>query len=981
MAEPRRISGREARNGRAFERVGSTRSAGLAAAIVVGLALAGGFGWLILKGANPIAKPRAAQEIPPDIMGLTAGGPGGSGVGRGLRVELADRQDPTRRSALITSETIEPLEARRYAAGEPAAWVFLRDGRTLWVRADRGRFAMPARDQAPERGEFEGNVLARVFASGMPEAPATAPALTEIRAQRLEFDLTLPSLTIPGRLSVVSGAMSFEGEDARAVFDQVREKVELLRIERTLVLTFDPANEAKAPREPDRPAAAGVQTPATPGPEVIYQITLGGPVRASRGGIEATGLGLEGVLRTFGNRLRPGAIAPFPRLSAATPPEPGVTTPPAGVEPPAGERPGDVLTIACEGPLEVRPIDDAGPRLARNDVFVRLMGRDDRPATVRDAGLDAGLSAPVIEYAATTLDASASGTLADSVRVRTAREGELVGRSTTVNLASRVAQIRGAGRLTTASRGEDGGPVQHIAFTDQADFVFSRSPRARGWQIEDALFAGAVDASDGPSTLAGALVQAKFELDGRGRSRLARLGVTGGGRGADGRGGRFAADRIDARFEPDLSGKARPVAVSARGDVRASREGESLEAESLDLTLAPVPGATEALRVVIARGGDEPVVYTGKDEVVARTPELRADAHTRRVDLSGPGTRLSRGPATINAEVVRLSDSPRGVEVVGPGTFEQAPREGDDASVARAVASWTEFMRYDDATGVLEATGLASAEVRTGPLEVEKIDAHAVRVEFGAAAGPGQSRPLARALAQGLEGDRPAPARVEYRRYAPGQDQALERLYYIEGQEISADNHAGTVNVPGAGKFLVVDRRGPSGDADAPGATPRGTALLSWRGSMDFARDPGRFDALGGASLTHQRLADGSVVLIEGERLGALIRGLGAPADGAEVGAGGEGGGGGGDPELINAEAVGAVFVRVRSGPRERQLVADEMVYDARTGVVRARAAEGREVTLFDTQTATPMKSRAILWDLARDRVEVISPEPLVVPR
>lgn len=201
-------------------------------------------------------------------------------------------------------------------------------------------------------------------------------------------------------------------------------------------------------------------------------------------------------------------------------------------------------------------------------------------------------------------------------------------------------------------------------------------------------------------------------------------------------------------------------------------------------------------------------------------------------------------------------------------------------------------------------------------------------------------------------------------------ERTLERLLYLEGPTIVADNTAGTLDVDRAGRMLIVDaRRSEAGGED--GSRLRGSTLFEWAGSLRMLREAGTMDMRRGVRMTHRRLADGEVTDLESERLTAAVRRTGEPG-GNDTPEGAEPSG-----ELVSATATGAVYVR--SGTRE--LVADRLEYDARAGTAVASAASGGVVSMFDERTAAPVTAERLFWDMVRDRVEVRRPGPIVAPR
>jgi hypothetical protein len=305
-------------------------------------------------------------------------------------------------------------------------------------------------------------------------------------------------------------------------------------------------------------------------------------------------------------------------------------------------------------------------------------------------------------------------------------------------------------------------------------------------------------------------------------------------------------------------------------------------------------------------------------------------------------------------------------------------------------------MTFDDATGVLEALGQVKAESQPDDFTVERLTAEKVRVTTAReekdkaaedspfASAYGGDRRVVSMTAESPEG-RPL-VTAESRRYDGEvtldsvEGRRLERILYLEGRSVTAGVEDGTLSVPGAGKALVLDRRAQADPVEselgsapaAPGGLPamassfRGTALFEWKDAMSFSRGGGELTMRGGVKVTNDRPADRTTVLVQADTVTALLAGLEGDSPRAE---------------LSRAEAVGGVFARFRTGQSERELTADHAVYDAVKSELRIDAKAGGEVSLLDASTATPIRAAELLWDLAKDRVEVVRPSPITTPR
>ena len=80
------------------------------------------------------------------------------------RMQFADKADTTRLSSELAFDRLDPVGPGYYTLTQPRSWLYMKDGRILYIRADNGKVRMPNRNQMPESGEFRGNVLVRLFA-------------------------------------------------------------------------------------------------------------------------------------------------------------------------------------------------------------------------------------------------------------------------------------------------------------------------------------------------------------------------------------------------------------------------------------------------------------------------------------------------------------------------------------------------------------------------------------------------------------------------------------------------------------------------------------------------------------------------------------------------------------------------------------------------------------------------------------------------
>jgi|GEM_PF-5109903 len=1001
---------------------GTARTTGLIVAVGVGLACAGLVAVVVLRGPRSAASRQPGERGPDPASDQSQGlslpsSPDGkqtSGEGGwGLRVELADRSNAARRAALITARRVEPQEGKRFRVTEPAAWIFFSDGRALRISAASGLFHMPARDQAPERGSFEGNVRGDLFAdSSAANAASTSapkPAASAELGDTLEFDATLGEVRIPGAVAIDASSQGwmFEGKGVHVLLDQPNEGLRRLTVAqspriRRLSLPPDVTNSTDKTAEP-------VPSETRPKPiETLYQAEFAMPVTFTSASQTMTAEQAGAFVRLLGNRLRPGAIATMSAGPART--TSGETSTPAKAN---AEPVLDSFELSSNGSLDIVAAQTLPQELAQDDVHISLSGSTS-PVSFNDSKSGLAGSAGRAVFAATRGDLVLSGVGAGSVSLRTAGGGALASNHLALNIPTGVGQVRGEGSISDRARRPeeavstpDAG-LRTLTWKEQADFVIDRRGRSSnqdsgtGSGLAEALVAGSVEGFDGTSSFGGDVLRIRFAE----RSQPLRAELVGNALARDSKDGALSAGSMVLDFEklpPDAASPGRirtePRFLSAQTFVEARRPDSLLSAESLDATIGrPASGKLGPL-TVIARGT---VNFTNTDRVVAQGHELRVDVPAERANVIGltdeqPAI-VSQGGSSLTGTVINLDRIRERVDVPGPGRFETSGDESTGVSAAKA--SWQTAMTFDSTTGILDAKGETKARVLSNDRTIESVDADSIRIELtpspknaaGQAAAP--ERRVIRATAT-ADASSPKPAAVVESRQYDGpvslentQSRRAERILHLTGTHIVADNQAGTISVPGAGKAVAFDRRSndatPEAGLPVPspvspvtptpgGPVSRGTTLMEWTGSMLFTRDAGVLSLKDKARLTHERAQDGLILDLEAATLDATIATIpGQPGESEARG------------ELRTASAIGSVFGRVKPANGERQIAADSLVYDAEAGSLRLSAVQGitpREITIFDAATSGTLRAAEALWDLRTDRIEIIKPSPITTPR
>lgn len=1012
MRNPHRPRGRDRR--------ASARPVGLAIAAALALAFLGIIVWFTaVSGPRRVPAAQAAAErdpvAAPDIRSINADEAQGEARltrSGGTVAQWADERDPSRLAGEITYRALDPLEGKRYLMHEPRVWLFLRDGRRVHIRAQSAKVYWPDTQNArPESAQLSGSVTLRLFEAGPPDAPrpdpeTDTPDLT-FRAPSLAFDSTLGEISTPDAIEARTAQITYSGTGMRVLFNEADQRIELLRVERDQRLTVRSLPSPARDEEPEAPAApaptADPVAQASPAPEptqTLYRAEFSGGVSVSAADATLESDRLELWARLFDNQLRPGAIAqltprrPAPAPAGTTEPAPGTTAAsgPAPAGDPALPAEPEPSTLVCPGALELRPIDRWPDELARDDLAGRFtdeqavrFGRENGPSG----------SAPSLEYRATTADLLATSPDERPVELRTPAGDEITVSRLTLNLATGVGQARGAGELRgTASReaGEPGGSGS-VTWNEQADFLFDTAAADRPLQqIREVTLTGGVRLRERPEgepglTLDAGLLRVTFEPGAQPSDppSLRRLAASESVRARDADGGTLDSDRLDVAFAPSAPGEPlTPVSGSARGSVRAEREGATLTAGTLDFTFARADGSgsPELDRV----NASDNVRFTGSAGETALADRLTAEAGAQRVELFGAPAVASQNGARVESVTILFDALQRRAQTPGPGRFVQ---EGDEALGRAGVeAAWNGSMSFDDPAGILLCSGGAWARSRPDALTIDTAAAHDIRITLDplseGEAPEAQPRRVRTIELRGGEGRR---ASVESRRYSapPGPVQAdseppregLERLVYLESATIDADALAGVFRAPAAGRLIASDRRPLASPAPSSGPlspTPdlgRGDSLFDWDGSLVFERGAGLITMTQRVRLTHRPPA-GELVDLEADQVRALVREENLPASTPAAGLPADFSG-----QLVRADASGAVWLRTG----QREMTAGSLSYDAGAASAVALAAPGGVVTAIDAGTNVPLQAPAMRWDLNAGRIEIIEPGTIVMPR
>ncbi len=1011
----------------------STRSISLAVSVVVAIAIAAVFLFQFSKPAETIEQDDSAAIEAQDIMQIL-GEQGESG--EGMVIQRVDKDDPTRLVAEISVARLDPDGPLHRNADAPRAWLFADDGTSWYIEADEGRFYIPAGEDTPESGLLKGHVRVRRYAPSetRPDPDTTPPTLTATTDKPLHFDLDVLMFETEGRLHVHTDRIDFTGRGVYVVLNEKREKITYLRVDQGERLAYTPEAEASTPPagSPPRPAPpagpgqtdAGGRIPRpagtaaaiipaawqpAPSPEPIdpfepagpkidhYRVEFKGNVQAARGHQVIRSDTLTVWARLIDNKIPsreepapPSARAPLPAL---------LTLSPLASMPAATERPGDQtddgaghaapatpatppdapgetaskdettpVVLTWDGPMEVNPLDDAPEQLTMGDDIALRFDVTEGYVEFGDTEKNARGRAQSAAYFAGRERIELLGP-AGSIRLESPNAGAITGvNSMYIELAAGIVTVPTAGELTSRTDRPEA-DRKRINWASSASFRFALDEAGRMTdRIEQARFEGDVSGTDRTASLRGDHLDAMF--DGReGESpRLVQIDVD-NAKGEDGRGGSLTGEHMQVHFDAG-SADLDPRRVILDGSASASRQdAESIRAEHIDAALV----RDEHGRIVVTEAeADGSIVFSNGRGAEGRGEHLWADVAAGHAIITGEGSRVSTDGAAITGEHIELDNTRRSVLVVGPGTFSHDAGPAD----RRISASWADRMHYDDRAGRLECDGEITAESISADGIRDTMTAHRLELTLDPYTedGPPAGDRLTRAV---ILGTTERMASIESRRgwiETLPQKPRIDEVFRLEGERIIYAPREDRLEVPGPGKLFILDRR-PDEHAGTAGDTPagitdaggrRGTTLFTWTGSLDFERGAGRAVFTDSVRVAHKPLEQPTITELLADELVARFSVEPDGPSSAHF-----------DGDLLWADARGNALLHIE---RRREIAADRLFYNARDGLIEAAAHPGQRVTVSDLLRGTTSRPRAIRWDLARDRIEIIDPGSLVAP-
>ncbi len=991
-----------------------------AAAVAALAVVLGVFAWSFWRAGQAQPPPRPAHLPPPRAAAPSfeqppqpAPGLGGSQAPNilaeveGGALKLYDEQGVY---AEIDYKTLTPKPAGRIDLDSPSAWLLLDGGRAVRLRAERGRLTQPPGASKPESGQFEGQVRVELFT--FPGGDSRSASRTEadlppadliVQTERVRFDLALGEIEAPGPLDAAGPGVRATLSNLVVRIDEQDRSLALLVSDGPGLFAYnfaaarrDEAADTTAPPAEQRPpsgASAPQRGDSRTPVEHFYHAQVDDAVNLRWGSRAAVADRLELWARLLDNRLPEGAI--FSQLQLKEERSSANAAPSEAPSP--GTSPGkeaatfedgfvaDVLA-RWTGPLRVEPSSRKPRQLRDDDVFLSLSAPRTGKTTLRDDAAQVRAACVSLEAGLTRGVVALVGAGDVGVTIERQGAGAAIAGRFELDLARGIGTFPGPGvvRAGLVEPGPDLPPLRReISWRGGADLLFATREGGidLGAQapLREAVFREGVEAREGDTLLTGGSLRALFAPA---TGLLARLVVEGQALlDADER-GRLAADRLDVRFQPaqpvqleEQGGglpdvDVEPVVATAEGSVRAQRGGASLRADLAEATFGRGEGGELLVTTLNASG-----------EVRVRTPEgAQALAHTLRADLVAQSAQLTGSPASIAQEGARvegasisLTQQPGSMTVFGPGSLVWTPRTRNSSAQQgydHIEARFTGVFEFDREALTARFAGGVQAKGR-GPgvedaLTCEALDLWLDEGTNDTKGSTGQrlaTLTIAKAVAQGDSEKAPATIERRQREIDPTGAPRLTQLVYLEGRLVEADNEAGTLRVPTAGRLLVERREHAQaqplraeddGNAMARLAGSPGTTLFEWQGQLLLDRPRGVAAMTKQVRMRHLPRGAAEAAMIECERMEATFDTADAPDEAASR------------LRLTKAEARGAVYAAMGL----RELIADALLYDARKAALAARANPPNAIILFDRSQPTPLTGSALVWRLDEDRVE-----------
>lgn len=998
------------------------RTKGKVAASILFTAVAGLIGWSILSSRD--TPPSGAAELdmslgaspatPPPPEGPVIDAPGSAmSVARVLASGSQwtwTRENPEtgRVEYRIVAEHFDPEEGGIFRLTRPEFRMYSKRS-IVHVTAAEGRIYQPSREQEPESGDLDGGVVIRIQAAGDQGEPIGSPDdATIIQTQRLHFESVLGQIETDAEFTIESPGVSVRGLGITLRVSDVRDRLQYFATKRGEIrVRPDALRRSKSGTAPTQSSETAAQTRESSRRTDLYVIEAGGPITLSQAGSEIESDRAMLWARLIDGELPEIAVAALDEGAAQTGDSTSSST--HGAERDTGAAVEGEVVLTWQGSMVVRPLASAPVELAQDDLYVRFAG-DASPVTLTAGTQGAQGECGAVDYGFTSRRlVMQSSSPTSTVLLADPQTGEITSRGIELDLGTGEGVLTGPLLIQLSEQADatagSASSLRRLAAAGNCSFTLDGAVLGSGpgsWRLKEATLQESVEAMDGEAWVRGDTLQAHFAApvgSESGPARLSRLVVRGNaaaapygaetGPTAPERQTDIQADEIQVFFaESSETGDLVPMLASAVGSpVHATYAGDALFAGSIEARFRE----GDADRLELSRfESHTDITITGLGGEWVQADEIRADSEANSVDFIGApariGLRSEAGDAMLQSESMRFDARPEvqalTVFGAGSGSFTPSAASRVDGFPYRSVSlTWNDALFYSDVEGRAEALGevVIIGEDPGAKRDLGRGDRLVVEITPRSEGGDQSERELLSVLIEAIEASResepasdqsdPLGAELELRRYASRSDPSaaagLEQLLFVSGSAISVRDRTASIEVPGAGRLLVENRRSPESSGVEGQATldARGTTLFDWHdgltidrsAAMGAGRGPVVATMKGTVHIRHLAPGASAATAIDCDIVNAEFTQEESQS-------------GGGDGTLRRIDAKGAIFVLHMN----LKVLADELAYDAASNEVLVSAAPGRRITMFDESEGRRISAEAAAVDLVSGEWRIV---------
>lgn len=1012
----------------------STKTIGLLAAGLLAIVFTIIIWTSISSTPAPITNPNdffpddMAEEIP-NIEDTQTGG--------AMLVTMVDKDDPTRVAATLKADRFEPIGDGRRRLDNPESWIFLQDGRAMKITADFATMLMPDPNQPPESGTLEGNILIQSFES----TTATDPTLTATFEEPLEFERRYLRLRSPGPFNISSSAFEFAGADLTLILNELRDRVELIDVARgdhivihnnakntqpnaesesesAVAIAGSPESTPQttnSPLDTTRPVAQQANQvsdtpPATNAPKTTdpiadiltrYHIVLNDQVVASAsdsGTANADHLELWVALQDGNlpdNAIKQINFAPTESSPTETPEHQSEVPAPQRNEPATSPNtntnneldvstdPSTDIVITWAGKMTLRPIDGESPKqLQENALALQLTADEDSGITFDIPNQSFTGKAFSATYLATQgiIELESKQTQAGIIKLIAQDAGTLNATSLAANLATGEIKLDRRGSIeTTPQRESEPDSKATIQWSNSAAFTLAldSSTGALTNRLTRAIFDGSVIARQDGNTVGARVLDAGFDPSRPSVTSLQTIDMIDGVLSSASR-SIISGNELLVNLAPSVNEDSiTPTKLTATGNVLARTPEQMLKSEHLIVDMSQDLAGKIIIETASAEGS---IRYTDSQRSTAQGETLDADVINETMTLLGSPAKVGQGGSTVIGDHINLNARRRGIEVIGPGSFDHdialnpSTENTAQSATGHIRATWKGSMRFDDAIGTIICTDQVKVISTPDAYTRDTLDAHRAEIKLT----PSPSRdPIAgnnktktddrsllnaRVFGRAPTGQSPAPAKIESRTYDQLDPERVIGLIYLEGPQILVDNQAQTLQVPAPGTLLIMDRsEGEQTESTSDSsalASNSGLTRFTWVGKMNLNRAQGTANFTNQVAVRQKTLSTGKIASLMTDQLDARFE-IGQQDQDQST-------------RLLGIDATGSVRFLYEG----KELLADSAIYDAVSDSLFASAIDNKLVTLYDNTRPAPLSAKTMRWALEQDRIEINAPTP-----